>query len=196
MVSLTNNVRNSNVVDRWEDYVADAARTGVSWGLNRKPFSQAPDSWFGGNYNGLPARTAYSSDNMVGDTGTIITASTLRDGLIAATSNWTHLRNMRARRYYNSQGRNILQYDNTAKAYQTTGERLTIASPGIPVNGPTNNPSYLITIGSNSSNTGLEEYLAQLREAYYVIRDNTVDRISYVCHYSCHYSCHGSRGRR
>ena len=195
MVSLTNNVYNGNVVDRWEDYVADAARTGIQWGFNRKPFSQAPNSWFGGNYNSPPGRISYSSDNMVGNRYTTITASTVRNGLINATTNWTHLRNMRARRYYNSQGRNILQYDSTQKAYQTTGVRSAISAPSIPTNGPTNN-GWLITRGSDSSNTGMEEYLARLRSAYYTRRDQAVSRISYVCHYSCHSSCHGSRGRR
>ena len=194
MVSLTNNVSRSNVRQRWEDYVADAARAGISWGLNRKPFSQAPNSWFGGNYNSPPARSSYASDNTIGSSGGLITASTLRNGLVGATTNWTHLRNMNARRYYNYQGSYQLQYNSTAKAYQTTSVRAAIAAPGIPTNGP--NAGNLITIGSDASNTGLEEYFARLRSAYYTRRDQAVARYAYVCHYSCHSSCHGSRGRR
>lgn len=195
MVSLTNNVYNGNVVDRWEDYVAEAARAGIVWGRNRKPFSQAPNSWFGGNYNSPPGRTSYSSDTMVGSRYNTIVASTVRNGLINATRNWTHLRRMRARRYYNSQGRNILQYDSTQKTYQTTGVRVSISTPSIPTNGPLNN-GWLITRGSDGSNTGMEEYLARMRSAYYTRQNQSVSRIAYVCHYSCHYSCHGSRGRR
>jgi hypothetical protein len=195
MVSLTNNVFNGNVVDRWEDYVADAARSGIVWGRNRKPFSQMPNSYFGGNYNSPPSRSAYSSDGMVGNRYTIIYASTTRNGLINATTNWTHLRLMRARRYYNSQGRWILQYNATRKAYQTTGVRVSISAPSIPTYGPTNN-GWLITRGSDGSNTGMEEYLARLRSAYYTRQNQPYNRYVYVCHYSCHYSCHGSRGRR
>lgn len=195
MVSLTDNVFNGNVVDRWEDYVAVAARSGVAWGTNAKPFSQMPTSYFGGATNNLPAVNAYSADNMVGDRYTVITASTVRTGLINATTNWTHLRLMRARRWYNSQGRYLLQYDSTQKAYQTTGVRVAIAAPSIPTNGPNNN-GWLITRGSDASNTGMEEYLARLRSAYYTRQNSSVLRDVYVCHYSCHYSCHGSRGRR
>ena len=162
MVSLTNNVSRSNVRQRWEDYVADAARAGISWGYNRKPFSQAPNSWFGGNYNSPPARSSYASDNTVGSSGGIIYASTLRNGLTQATRNWTSVR-----------------ANDTA---------------AIPTNGP--NAGNLITIGSDSSNTGLEEYFARLRASYYNVQNSRVYRRANVCHYSCHSSCHGSRGRR
>lgn len=194
MVSLTNNVRRDNVRQRWEDYVADEARASVVWGLNRKPFGEAPNSWFGGNYNGLPARSSYASDNTIGSAGGLITASTLRNGLISATTNWTHLRNMRALRYYNSQGTYYLQYDSTQKTYQTTSVRANIATPSIPTLGPT--AGGLIYIGSDGSNTGLEEYFARLRDGYRNVRNSSVTRAAYVCHYSCHNNCHGSRGRR
>tara|TARA_B110000259_G_scaffold8816_1_gene9713 strand:+ start:1386 stop:1967 length:582 start_codon:yes stop_codon:yes gene_type:complete len=193
MVSLTNNVSRSNVRQRWEDYVADAARAGISWGYNRKPFSQAPNSWFGGNYNSPPARSSYASDNTVGSSGGIIYASTLRNGLTQATRNWTHLRRMRAVRYINSQGTYYLQVDSQAKAYQTTSVRANVTA-AIPTNGP--NAGNLITIGSDSSNTGLEEYFARLRASYYNVQNSRVYRRANVCHYSCHSSCHGSRGRR
>lgn len=194
MVSLTNNVSRSNVRLRWQDYVAAAARSGIAWGYNRKPFSQAPNSWFGGNYNSPPAASSYASDNTIGSSGGLITASTLRNGLVGATTNWTHLRNMNARRYFNRQGSNQLQYNSTQKAYQTTSVRATIATPSIPSSGPT--AGGIITIGSDGSNTGLEEYFSRLRSAYYTRRDQAVARYAYVCHYSCHYSCHSSRGRR
>lgn len=194
MVSLTNNVSRSNVRLRWQDYVAAAARSGIAWGYNRKPFSQAPNSWFGGNYNSPPSASAYASDNTVGSSGGVITASTLRNGLVGATTNWTHLRNMNARRYYNRQGSNQLQYNSTQKAYQTTSVRATIATPSIPSSGPT--AGGIIRIGSDGSNTGLEEYFSRLRSAYYTRRNQAVARYAYVCHYSCHYSCHSSRGRR
>ena len=195
MVSLTNNVYNGNVVDRWEDYVAEAARSGIAWGYNRKQFSQMSNSYFGGNYNSPPGRASYSSDTMVGNRYTTIVASTVRNGLVNASRNWTHLRLMRARRYYNSQGRWVLQYNSTQKAYQTTGVRTNVSAPSIPTNGPLNN-GWLITRGSDSSNTGMEEWLARLRSNYYGIKNSPVNRYVYVCHYSCHYSCHSSRGRR
>jgi hypothetical protein len=193
MVSLTNNVSRSNVRQRWEDYVADAARAGISWGYNRKPFSQAPNSWFGGNYNSPPARSSYASDNTVGTSGGIIYSWQLRNGLVAATRNWTHLRRMRAVRYINSQGTYYLQVDNQAKAYQTTSVTANVTA-AIPTNGP--NLGNLITKGSDSSNTGLEEYFARLRASYYNLQNSRVYRRANVCHYSCHSSCHGSRGRR
>ena len=194
MVTLTNNVSRSNTRQRWEDYVADAARSGIAWGTNRKPFSQMPTSYFGGRYNAPPGRSSYASDNTLGSAGGLITASTFRNGLIGATTNWTHLRLMRARRYYNSQGRQILQYNSTQKAYQPTYTRVAIAAPSIPTLGP--NAGNLIYRGSDSSNTGVEEYFARLRSAYYTRANNPYNRYIYVCHYSCHYSCHSSRGRR
>lgn len=193
-MALTNNINRANTRGRWEDYVADAARAGISWGTNNKPFSQMPTSYFGGPYNSPPARSSYASDDTIGSAGGLITASTLRNGLVGATTNWTHLRNMRARRFYNSQGTYYLQYDQTAKAYQTTGQRQAIAAPGIPTLGPT--AGGLIYIGSDAANTGLEEYFARLRSAYYTRRDSYILRDVYVCHYSCHSNCHGSRGRR
>jgi hypothetical protein len=194
MVTLTNNVSRSNTRQRWEDYVADAARAGIVWGRNRKPFSQMPDSYFGGNYNSPPSRSAYANDNTIGSSGGLITASTLRNGLVGATTNWTHLRLMNARRYFNRQGSNQLQYNSTQKAYQTTAVRVAISAPSIPTNGP--NRGNIITRGSDASNTGTEEYFARLRSAYNTRANSVYNRWVYVCHYSCHYSCHSSRGRR
>ena len=194
MVSLTNNIRRANTRERWQDYVAAAARSGIAWGYNRKPFSQMSNSYFGGNYNSPPGASSYASDNTIGSSGGLITASTLRNGLIGATTNWTHLRLMRARRYYNSQGTYYLQYNSTQKAYQTTSVRVAIAAPSIPSNGP--NAGNIIYIGSDGGNWGTEEYFSRLRNAYYDRANNPYNRYVYVCHYSCHYSCHGSRGRR
>lgn len=194
MATLSNPITRSNTRSRWEDYVAAAARAGIVWGRNRKPFSQMPTSYFGGNYNSPPSTSAYASDNTLGSSGGLITASTFRNGLVGATTNWTHMRLMRARRYYNRQGSWQLQYNSTQKAYCLTSDRVAIAAPSIPTLGPT--AGGLIYAGSNAANTGVEEYFARLRSAYYARRDNPRNRYVYVCHYSCHYSCHGSRGRR
>lgn len=190
MVSLTNNVRKSNVIDRWEDYVADDARGGLVWGLDAKPFSSAPNDWFGGDIASPPAKDSYVSDI----SGTIINATTTRNTLVNGTTQWTHLRNMRAVQYFNSQGTQQLSFDQTEKAYQDTGQRVVVTDPAVPTNGPSS--IYLITIGSDANQTGIEHYFARLRGAYRTIRDDAVLREQTVCHYSCHYSCHGSRGRR
>lgn len=190
MVSLTNNVRKSNVIDRWEDYVADDARGGLVWGLDAKPWSVAPDDWFGGDIASPPAKDSYVSDI----SGTVINATSTRNALVAGTTRWTHLRNMNAVRFFNSQGSLQEVYNETEKAYQPTDQRVDVTDPAVPTNGPS--PIYLITIGSDSNQTGIEHYFARLRGAYRTIRDTAVYREQAVCHYSCHYSCHGSRGRR
>jgi len=193
MVSLNNNVRKSNVIDRWEDYVADDARGGLVWGLDAKPFSTAPDDWFGGDIASPPAKDSYVSDSNI--SGTLIEATATRNALVTGTTQWTHLRNMRAVQLFNSQGTQQGTFDDTQKAYQETGQRVDVTDPAIPPQGPSNNGN-LITIGSDSAQTGMEHYLARLRGAYRTIRDDAVYREQTVCHYSCHYSCHGSRGRR
>lgn len=190
MVSLTNNVRKSNVIDRWEDYVADEARGSLVWGLDAKPFASAPDDWFGGDIASPPAKDSYVSDI----SGTIINATTTRNTLVNGTTQWTHLRNMRAVQLFNSQGTQLLSFDQTEKTYQETGQRVDVTDPAVPTNGPSS--IYLITIGSDANQTGIEHYFGRLRGAYRTIRDDATYREQTVCHYSCHYSCHSSRGRR
>ena len=198
MVSLVNNVGRANVRQRWEDYVAADARSGVAWGTTSKPFAEMPDDRFGGAIGSIPGVTSYLADDNIGSAGGTITASTLRTGMVNGASAWTHLRNMRARRYFNSQGNSQLQIDTTNKAFMpnsgTYNGQGTVTAPTVPTAGPTTGNT--ITIGSASGNTGMEEYLDLMRAAYRAVRDTAVIRDITTCHYSCHYSCHGSRGRR
>lgn len=198
MVSLTNNVGRTNVRQRWEDYVASDARANVTWGTNNKPFLEMPDDRFGGSTASLPSVSANMSDNNIGSSGGTITASTLRTGMINGSNAWTHLRNMRARRYYNSQGNVFNQIDTTDKAFFPTSGQYsgldTIATPSVPTNGP--NSGNTITIGDDATDRGMEEYLARHRVNYRAIRDTALIRDITSCHYSCHSSCHYSRGRR
>jgi len=195
MASLTNNVNRANVLLRWEDWVANYARSSLVWGTEAKPFAEAPNDWFGGRRDSPPSSSAYSSQTSLGSsTSSVIVASVVRTGLINMTSLWTHMKNMRARRYYNSQGTVSIQIDTTAKAYQPTSTRRSISVPAVPSLGPTR--SGVITKGAYSNNTGLEEYFERLRGSYITRRNTATDKEITVCHYSCHYSCHSSRGRR
>ena len=197
MASLDNNVNRANVWRRWEDWVAALAKISVTWGTNAKPFAEAPDAWFGGSTASLPATAAYSSEANLGDANGIITAATVRTGLIAATTDWTHMRNMRARRYYNYQGTAQSQQNlGPTKAYQPLANRQAISTPVIPTAGPSS--GNLITEGASAAvnGTGMEEYFENCRNAYIAKRDVEFENSITVCHYSCHSSCHGSRGRR
>ena len=198
MVSLTGNVSRLNVRQRWEDYVAADARSGIVYSTTSKPFAEMPNDRFGGAGTALPSVSSYLSVDNIGSSGGTITASTLRTGMVNGTSAWTHLRNMRARRYFNSQGSAQLQIDVTNKAYMpnsgTYNGQGTVTAPSVPTNGPT--AGNTITVGSASANTGMEEYLDLMRAAYRAVRDTAVTRDITTCHYSCHYSCHSSRGRR
>ena len=197
MASLTNNVNRANVLLRWEDWVANYARRDLVWGTEEKPFAEAPDDWFGGRRDSPPRSGAYSYQTWLGSsTSSIIQATRVRTALIDMTTKWTHMKNMRARRYYNSQGTVSIQIDTTAKAYQPTSTRSAIAAPSVPSLGP--REPNVITRGSTywRYNNGLEEYFEKLRVRYVARREAATDKEITVCHYSCHYSCHTSRGRR
>lgn len=195
MASLTNNVNRANVLLRWEDWVASYARAGLVWGTESKPFAEAPNDWFGGRRDSPPSLSAYSVQTLLGSsTSSVIVASVVRDALINMTTQWTHMKNMRARRYYNSQGTVSIQIDTTAKAYQPTSTRSSVAVYPTPSLGPIR--GVPITRGAYYNNNGLEEYFERLRGQYITRRGQATDKEITVCHYSCHYSCHSSRGRR
>jgi len=191
MVSLTNNISRSNVRKRWQDYVAADAKASVSWGTNSKPFSEMPNDRFGGSTASLPSSTGYMSDNDLGSSGGTITASTVRTGMVTGATDWTHMRNMRARRYFDNNGTSELQIDSTAKAYQPTSgtynARSSVSAPGY---------SSTVNSGRTISSSEMESYLSSVRTAYRNVRDSALTRDIDTCHYSCHYDCHTSRGRR
>ena len=189
MVSLFNNIDAQNVVDRFADYVRASANSGIVWGTNSRPGTWIPTSVFGGTTAG---KTIEINGNSIGGPTGLIVASTVRNVLIAETNRYTRIRNLRARLL--RQGNNAVIYDQTRVAHMSSAYQQTISNPSIPTNGP--NAGNLITIGSDSSNTGIEEYFARLRSAYNARRGTTITLTYYQCHSSCHSSCHGSRGRR
>jgi len=188
MATLTNPVNKQNIIDRFADYVVADANASISWGTNNKPFSEMPNSYFGGTTSG---RSIGINGGSIG--GTVVTAATIRSVLETETYNYTNMKNLRARLNVTGGGGNTgskptpgIVYDQTAKAHMATGYRSGIGA----VNNSNVSTGNTITVGN------LQTYFTNLRTAYRARRDDTTTVTIDVCHASCHSSCHGSRGRR
>ena len=188
MATLTDPVRKQNIVDRFADYVPADANGSIVWASNNEPFSEAPASWWGGNTSGKAIGIVGGSI-----TGTTITASTIRNVLLAETQLYTNMRNLRARLNVTGGGGNTgsrptagIVFDQTRVAHLDTGARQTLGSVA---NGG-------VATDSLVSVSNLQQFFTNLRAEYRAKRGNTVTRTRDVCHASCHSSCHSSRGRR
>lgn len=188
MATLSDPVRKQNIVDRFADYVPADANGSIVWASNNEPFSEAPASWWGGTTSGRAIGIVGGSI-----TGTIITASTIRNVLLAETQLYTNIRKLRARLNVTGGGGNTgsrptpgIVFDQTQVSYLDTGARQTLGTVA---------DSGVVT-DSLVSVSNLQGYFTNLRTEYRAKRDTTVTRTVDVCHASCHSSCHGSRGRR
>jgi len=188
MATLTNNIEEQNIVDRFADYVVANANSGISWGTNNAPFAEFSTAYFGGTTSGKSI--GISGANIFASP---ITASTIYNALVAETNTYTRIRNLRALLFVEGAGGNTgtrptpgYVYDATAVANMNTGYLQSVGSPsnaGV--------ASGQLIIASN-----LESFFYNLYIAYVNARANTVTIQINVCHASCHSSCHGSRSRR
>lgn len=195
MASLTNPVTLQNIFDRFADYVAATANSGISWGTDAIPFPELSAAYFGGRISGKdPSLTG------AGARGTIVTALPIYNGVLSETFRYSNIRNMRAILNVTVTGGypwNVsagprtpggIIFDQTRKAhlntsyiYGTDSNRLARGQP---------------LTANTITRAGLEDLFDRARTLYNDFADDTVTVQVNVCHASCHSSCHNSRSRR
>jgi len=204
MATLTNNINDQNVVDRFADYVVATANASIIYADNANPFAPTYSSYFPNIWGGsTTGKTIGITGTNLGGTGSLITAATIVSVLRAETTAYTRIRNLRAVLTISGAG-NTVGAGTRVDAGPITGQ-----GPGniIDVTGKANlSTTYLQTLGATAStgiatdsdiNTlNLETFFTNLRTAYTTARDTVQLQQVTVCHASCHSNCHSSRGRR
>jgi hypothetical protein len=180
MATLTNPIRTQNIVDRFADYVTATSATGIVWGTNAKPFTEMPDSTFGGTTSG---RAIGINGGSIGSG--VITAANIYNTLVTETAAYTSIRNLRAILFVQGDIGGV-RYDQTAVAYLNTSY---LQSVGTPSNAGVYSGNAVYAVN-------LESFFDNLRTSYNTARSSTATVQVNVCHASCHSSCHGSRSRR
>lgn len=186
MVALTNPIGGDNIMNRFADYVAGAANTGISWGTNAVPFGEMSTGYFGGDTNGK------SLENTGASFSRPVSAQNLYDILVAETYQYSRIHNLRALLFVSGGGGNTGSrgtpgyiYDGTAMAHLNNDYRISVSA----------DHSHMVA-GNKPTTTDLETLFDRLRTAYNGARTQTTTIQIDVCHASCHSSCHSSRGRR
>jgi hypothetical protein len=197
MATLTNNVNAQNIIDRFADYVAATANSGIVWGTNALPFPECPPGYFGGTTAGRTI--AISGNGPIGGTGVTITASIILATLLAETYQFTKIRNFHARLTVTGGGGNTPagpHYDGPGTVFdQTQKSHLTQPLP-IDTNSIVAGDVY---VNKKITTAGLEDLFDRLRALYNSRINYTIGTVYAdisVCHGNCHSSCHGSRSRR
>ena len=177
-MAISDPVSKQGIVDKFEDLVTDVANASIVWGVGSKPFAEMPDASYAGT-------TAGDSINITGAdiTGTLITATTIKNILETEAALYTNIRQQRAIKELTGSG---TIFDQTEVAHLDTGDRAALGAI----------TATDITAGSVIDDVKLETYFGNIASAYNTIRTTTVTETITVCHTSCHSSCHGSRGRR
>jgi len=187
-MAITGDITKQSIVDRFEDLVTDVANASIVRGTNSKPFTEMPNSRYGG-------RTDASFISITGAsiTGDTITASTIRSVLQTEAAKYTNIRKQRAILSVTGPGGNTGSRptagnvsDSTNVAHLDTGNRASLGSI----------TSTGVTAGDTIDDATLEAYFTRIKNAYNTVRNSTITDTISVCHASCHSSCHGSRGRR
>ena len=187
-MAITGDITKQSIVDRFKAYVTNTANAGIVRGTNSKPFTEMPNSRYGGTTSG-------DSINITGAsiTGDTITASTIRSVLQTEAAKYTNIRKQRAILTVTGPGGNTGSRptagnvsDSTNVAHLDTGNRASLGS--ISTTG--------VTSGDTIDDATLEAYFTRIKNAYNTVRNSTITDTISVCHASCHSSCHGSRGRR
>jgi hypothetical protein len=201
MATLNNPVNGNNLVERFNDFVAATANRNIVWGTDNKPFSQMPNSTFGGTTSGM--------GNLTGNLGLtgLITANDIITKFSAATSNYTRIRRLRARLNVTGGGGNTgsqstagIIFDET----QVSNLSTTYAgSVGTPDDGGVQQEKLISRASlqgggvlENGFIVNYEGFFRECRAEYQNLRDTSVTVTVNVCHASCHRSCHSSRTRR
>ena len=208
MATLTNNINDQNIVDRFADYVVATANAGIAYGSNAYPWDTYAGYFpniFGETTSGKAIGTTGTN---LGGLGSTITASTVVSVLRAETTAYTRIRSLRAILNVTGTGYAPVRGDGAVNTQIWDGP-ITGTAPGIlrDVTGIANlNTGYLQTLGATTStgiSTGsdintsnLETFFTNLRTAYNTARATTHTQQENVCHSSCHTNCHSSRGRR
>jgi hypothetical protein len=225
-MAISNPISKAGIVGRYNDFVADTANAGISWGSNAKPTVV-----YGGvTYNRIrstdEATAVAGSTAGLGDTsstvlaGTVIDASDIYDKLSAATLVYTNLRNIQAIFYIQGAGGNSGSISTpTGYTYSTqlqisNAYGYTVTDGGYNVSAVTakshlatstrrtdisiNDAStYSLETGDTVNDTNLESFFQHMQDRYVVWQDLLYDTfVNWTCHTSCHNSCHSSRGRR
>lgn len=193
MATLTNPIEEQNIVNRFADYVVATANAGISWGTNNKPFSEMPDSYFGGTTSGTSI--AISGSNIYNDP---INATSIYNAFVSETNRYTRIRNMQAKLNVTGDGGNLplgprtpetpgILIDTTAVAHMSGGYQQNIGSPS---NGG-------VAAGNQISVSNIQQLFTNLRNSYNSARGTTQTITIDVCHANCHSNCHSSgRSRR
>jgi hypothetical protein len=202
MAVLNNPVQGSNMVERFNDFVAATANANIIWGTNNKPFPEFPN----GNLGGTTSGRGNVSGNL-GLTGQV-TASTILDAFATATASYSRIRLLRARLNVTGGGGNRgtrptpgIVFDDTRVTHMSSSfdQNVGFISEGGGVF-----PGTIISRASlqggavigDGSFINLSGYFVECRERYRELRNNSTTITVNVCHASCHSSCHGSRSRR
>ncbi len=202
MATLNNPVSSTNLVERFNDFVAAAANANIVWGNDEKPFPEMSTATFGG-----PKAGRGNLSGNLGLTGTIESTS-LVTAFTTATKQYTRIRNLRARLNVTGNGGNTgsrptpgIVYDETNIAHLNSSYEQSLGS--VDVNDIQTNE--LITragiqggVPSAGTYQGilLTGFFAGCRDKYNSLRTVTTTITVSVCHASCHRSCHSSRSRR
>ena len=126
------------------------------------------------------------SEAGLGSDGTIVTASTVYNHLVAATYNITNIRLSAAFFYLNVNGSNVYQ----GAVGPSVTVRPTAYRQGFGVNNGGVTAGAVATAGTYNS------LCTNLYNTWNSLKNNRSDFNVFYCHSSCHSNCHSSRGRR
>ena len=187
-MTISNPVAKQGVVNRFKNLVTDVANSSIVWGTNSKPFSEMPNSRYGGTTSGRSISITGESIS-----SSKITASTIRSVLENEAALYTNIKNQRAILFVTGGGGNTgsrptpgTVFNKTRVSHLDTGNRSglgTISSTGV-------------STSNTIDDTNLETYFGRIASAYNTQRSKVITDQINVCHASCHSSCHGSRSRR
>ena len=212
MVTLTNPITPSNIKDRFGEVFIDTINATIVWGTDNKPFTEMPDSNYGGPVSGKTYTTEGISASNFGTAGNTITASGLTakggSGILPSIVIFmSAIQQQRAILNVTGSGGNTgsrptagVIFDQTQIAHLDDNHKETgwTLNAGYGLSGTTanrGNPDSLVSAGLSISATNLETYFTNLKNVYDDLNVVSTDQVD-VCHASCHSSCHGSRGRR
>lgn len=198
MTTLNNPINAQNIVDRFSDYVVATANAGIVWGNNSVPVYAAgtgyatqvvPTAVFEGPTSGSAIAVTAPA------TGTVITASTIYNGLVAETNRYTRIRKLQAVLTVTGGGGNTGNYPAGGVVYNETQKAYLGAAYGLSISIGTAATEGILA-GQVVSSSKLETFFTRLQSGYVTARDTVHRYDTSVCHASCHSSCHSSRWRR
>lgn len=178
-------MRAQDAIDRFNAVVANTANGGISWGNNNYPANSNP-AWFEGSTAGVPDRPYAALLTAINNQPD---AALLRDRFYEIAHRYCRVRLMRIVIYMNGDGggQSVL-YDGTAKAHARVDQTVRPGFPGT---------AGGVAQGNDATWSGLETWLASMRDSVWNAQQQVVTNSNTVCHSSCHSSCHNSgRGRR